>query len=44
MEMPPPAERWSLEPSLAHLHAVLGSNEMEFDWDSAGGEEVRAAD
>jgi tetratricopeptide (TPR) repeat protein len=27
-----------LDPSLAHPHAVLGSNEMEFDWDFAGGE------
>jgi eukaryotic-like serine/threonine-protein kinase len=27
-----------LEPSLAHPHAVLGSNEMEYDWDFAGGE------
>ena len=27
-----------LDPSLAHPHAVLGSNEMEYDWDLAGGE------
>jgi TolB-like protein/Tfp pilus assembly protein PilF len=27
-----------LEPSLAHPHAVLGSNQMEYDWDIAGGE------
>ena len=27
-----------LDPSLAHAHAVLGGNEMEFDWDFAGGE------
>jgi len=27
-----------LDPTLAHPHAVLGSNEMEFDWDFAGGE------
>jgi adenylate cyclase len=27
-----------LDPSLAHPHAVLGSNEMEYDWDFAGGE------
>jgi tetratricopeptide (TPR) repeat protein len=27
-----------LDPSLAHPHAVLGSNEMEFDWDFVGGE------
>jgi eukaryotic-like serine/threonine-protein kinase len=27
-----------LDPSLARPHAVLGSNEMEYDWDFAGGE------
>ena len=27
-----------LDPTLARPHAVLGSNEMEYDWDSAGGE------
>jgi TolB-like protein len=27
-----------LDPSLAHPHAVLGTNEMEYDWDFAGGE------
>jgi eukaryotic-like serine/threonine-protein kinase len=27
-----------LDPTLAHPHAVLGSNEMEHDWDLAGGE------
>jgi len=27
-----------LDMSLAHPHAVLGSNEMEYDWDFAGGE------
>jgi len=27
-----------LDPSLAHPHAVLGSNMMEYDWDFAGGE------
>ncbi len=27
-----------LDPSLAHPHAVLGGNEMEYDWDFAGGE------
>lgn len=27
-----------LDPSLAHPHAVLGSNEMGYDWDFAGGE------
>jgi serine/threonine protein kinase len=27
-----------LDPSLAHPHAVLGSNEMEYDWDFVGGE------
>jgi serine/threonine protein kinase/tetratricopeptide (TPR) repeat protein len=27
-----------LDASLAHPHAVLGSNEMEHDWDFAGGE------
>jgi serine/threonine protein kinase len=27
-----------LDPTLAHLHAVLGGNYMEYDWDFAGGE------
>jgi len=27
-----------LDGALAHPHAVLGSNEMEYDWDFAGGE------
>jgi TolB-like protein len=27
-----------LDASLAHPHAVLGSNEMEYEWDFAGGE------
>ncbi|MGC2245273.1 MAG: winged helix-turn-helix domain-containing protein [Terriglobales bacterium] len=27
-----------LDPSLAHPHAVLGANEMQHDWDFAGGE------
>lgn len=27
-----------LDASLAHPHAVLGSNKMEYDWDFAGGE------
>jgi tetratricopeptide (TPR) repeat protein len=27
-----------LDGSLAHPHAVLGTNEMEYDWDFAGGE------
>jgi eukaryotic-like serine/threonine-protein kinase len=27
-----------LDASLAHPHAVLGSNQMEYDWDFAGGE------
>jgi len=27
-----------LDPTLAHVHAVLGTNEMEYDWDFAGGE------
>ncbi len=27
-----------LDPSLAHPHAVLGGNYMEYDWDFAGGE------
>jgi TolB-like protein/DNA-binding winged helix-turn-helix (wHTH) protein len=27
-----------LEPTLAHPHAVLGSSEIEYDWDFAGGE------
>jgi len=35
-----PAARKALEldPSLAHPHAVLGSNKMEYEWDFAGGE------
>ena len=33
-----------LDPTLAHPHAVLGSNEMEYDWDFAAGEaELRKA-
>jgi serine/threonine protein kinase/tetratricopeptide (TPR) repeat protein len=31
-------EALRLDASLAHPHAVLGSNEMEYDWDFAGGE------
>ena len=31
-------EALRLDPSLAHPHAILGSNEMEYDWDFAGGE------
>lgn len=27
-----------LDPTLAHPHAVLGTNEMEYDWDFVGGE------
>jgi hypothetical protein len=27
-----------LDPSLAHPHAVLGSNKMEYEWDFAGGQ------
>jgi TolB-like protein len=27
-----------LDPTLAHPHAVLGNNEMQYDWDFAGGE------
>jgi tetratricopeptide (TPR) repeat protein len=27
-----------LDPTLAHPHAVLGENEMQYDWDFAGGE------
>jgi len=27
-----------LDPSLAHPHAVLGTNETDYDWDFAGGE------
>ena len=27
-----------LDPTLAHPHAVLGSNETQYDWDFAGGE------
>ncbi len=27
-----------LDPTLAHPHAVLGSNEMQYDWDFMGGE------
>ena len=34
-----PAKRFSLDPTLAHPHAILGSIEMEFDWDFAGGED-----
>jgi eukaryotic-like serine/threonine-protein kinase len=33
-----------LDPTLAHPHAVLGSNEVEFDWDFASGEaEIKKA-
>jgi eukaryotic-like serine/threonine-protein kinase len=33
-----------LDPTLAHPHAVLGSNEIEYDWDFAGGEaEIKRA-
>jgi TolB-like protein len=28
-----------LDPTLAHPHAILGSIEMEYDWDFAGGED-----
>jgi TolB-like protein/DNA-binding winged helix-turn-helix (wHTH) protein len=28
----------TLDPTLAHPHAVLGNNEMQYDWDFAGGE------
>lgn len=31
-------EALRLDPSLAHPHAILGSNEMEYDWDFSGGE------
>ncbi|MGH9502698.1 MAG: protein kinase domain-containing protein [Terriglobales bacterium] len=27
-----------LDPTLAHPHAILGSNEMDYDWDFSGGE------
>jgi TolB-like protein len=27
-----------LDPTLAHPHAILGSNEMQYDWDFSGGE------
>jgi TolB-like protein/DNA-binding winged helix-turn-helix (wHTH) protein/Tfp pilus assembly protein PilF len=27
-----------LDPTLAHPHAILGSNEMQYEWDFAGGE------
>lgn len=27
-----------LDPTLAHPHAILGENEMQYDWDFAGGE------
>jgi len=27
-----------IDPSLAHPHAILGSNKMQYDWDFAGGE------
>jgi len=33
-----------LDPTLAHPHAVLGSNEVEYDWDFASGEaEIKKA-
>jgi TolB-like protein/Tfp pilus assembly protein PilF len=31
-------EALRLDPDQAHPHAILGSNEMEYDWDFAGGE------
>ena len=31
-------EALRLDPGLAHPHAILGSNEMEYDWDFSGGE------
>lgn len=31
-------EALRLDPGLAHAHAILGSNEMEYDWDFTGGE------
>jgi TolB-like protein len=31
-------EALRLDPTLAHPHAILGSNEMEYDWDFTGGE------
>ncbi len=31
-------EALRLDPTLAHPHAILGSIEMEYDWDFAGGE------
>ena len=31
-------EALRLDSGLAHPHAILGSNEMEYDWDFAGGE------
>ena len=34
--MRPPA-KLELDPSLAHAHAILASNEMDADWDFAGG-------
>ena len=36
--MPLPARRWSWTRTLARPHAVLGANEMEYNWDLAGGE------
>ena len=27
-----------MDPDLAHPHAILGSNEMLYDWDFSGGE------
>ena len=32
-------EALGLDPAMAHPHAILGSIEMEFDWDFAGGED-----
>jgi tetratricopeptide (TPR) repeat protein len=32
------AKALELDPTLAHPHAVLGGNKMEFSWDFAGGE------
>src|SRR5439155_27079627 len=35
---PPPGKALELDGSLAHPHAVLGSDEMEYDWDFPRGE------
>jgi tetratricopeptide (TPR) repeat protein len=36
--MPLPGRPWNWTPRWPHPHAVLGTSEMEYDWDFAGGE------